>query len=359
VLLAGWQTPAARLILPLMSRHFREPVVVDDGVVTAVGFSAPDVDFTALSDERYLLRTGTRRYVVRVGSEAAVRLRRVVRSVLPKLGSAAPLHTQLTESEFALLRPYLDRFRAMGVLFFPDAEVARQIRDDRDVGLYTFIARRTSTPDAVFSAVKNTVVDLVGPADLVSRWSAVLDAQGLRVRTEWRHAADAPERIAADTGLAVLVSVGDGDRLRAANACLTRRGTRWVPVLFEPATVRVGPFVAAGHSACLACLPAPQAAAEAGDGTPGGYEAGAPPVADGPVARSWLSLQPGAVAWAGGVVAHLALRAFVPMGPDHPWGLVTTIDTLHLGQREVRLWRDPCCPVCADRSAPLQPWVEV
>lgn len=332
---------------------------MDDKVVSVVGFSAPDVHFAALSDERYLLRTGARRYVIRAGADSAGRLRRVVRSVLPKLRDAAPLDAQLSEAEFALLRPYLDRFRAMGVLFFPDADVARQIRGDRDVGLYTFIARRTSAPDPVFCAVKSAYVDVVGPADVVTAWKDVLAGQGLQVRTESQHAADSPDRIGADSGLVVLVSVGDTERLEAANLCLTRRGTRWVPVLFEPTTIRVGPWVASGQSACLACLPAPQPWAQGNEAAATGHDTERQRSGDDVVATSWLTRQPGAVAWAGGLVAHLALRAFVPMGPDHPWGLVTTIDTVHLGQKEVRLWRDPCCPVCVDRPAAVQPWVEV
>ena len=47
------------------------------------------------------------------------------------------------------------------------------------------------------------------------------------------------------------------------------------------------------------------------------------------------------------------------MGPEHPWGQLTTLDAGTGEQRVVRAWRDPYCPVCARRAPVAQEWVEL
>ena len=212
----------------------------------------------------------------------------------------------------------------MGVLLRPRCGVDT----DAELGLYTFVARRTESPDEVFALVKEKRIAVPGDDPFGAELAAMLARQGLTVDDR-------------DPALTVTVSCGDHERLEAENRRLCEEGRASLPVLFLPRRVRVGPWTRPGESACLRCL------------GPGGEDT--PPTSP----ESWLSRQPGCAGWVGGLVTHLALHAFVPMGADHPWGRVTTLDVATGEQDSVRVWRDPYCADCAVPAAAAQAWVEV
>lgn len=326
--------------------------MVEGGAVPAVAFCATDVELTVLSPDHFLLRTGTNRVDLPIGDADGRALRRLITSVLPKLRVPAALDAELHPAELALLRPHLDRLRSLGVLLFPGPQAAATIRTERDARLYTLLARLGHDPDRSYVEVRTRRVDLFGPASVVRTWGGLLATQGLllgQVRSWCGSAVPVPS---ADAALAVLVSAGDPGRLRDANEEYAGRGQRWLPVLFEPGTVRIGPCVAPGRSACLACVPAGDPVAG-----PAGETAGPGPAGrrvDG-TTSGWLTFTPALVTWVGGLVAHLTTRVLVPVGAEHHWGRLTTVDALNMDQWSIRLWRDPYCPVCAGRARPARP----
>lgn len=316
------------------------------GSVSGIAFCASDVEFTVLPTDRCLLRTGAGRVTIPVGEPDGRALRRVVTSLLPKLSRPAPLDAQLSTVELALLRPHIDRLRSLRVLLFPGPEAAAAISTDRDIRLYTLMARISHDPDRSYTSFRTRRVELFGPAGLVRAWGGLLDTQGLRlgqVRPWCRQAVPVPS---SDTALAVLVSAGDAGRLRDANEEYAARGQQWLPVLFDPNTVRIGPCVAPGRSACVACVPV-QEPADTGHTVAAGGTDG--------TTSSWLTLTPALSTWVGGLVAHLATRVLVPVGAEHHWGRVTIVDAVNMDQWSIRLWRDPCCRVCARRAPAVRP----
>ncbi|AYA15578.1 hypothetical protein DCW30_23345 [Streptomyces alfalfae] len=60
---------------------------------------------------------------------------------------------------------------------------------------------------------------------------------------------------------------------------------------------------------------------------------------------------------AGGLIAHLALRSLLPMGAEHAWGRVTTLDVSTGEPSSVTTRRDPFCPDCVTRAPAAREWV--
>jgi bacteriocin biosynthesis cyclodehydratase domain-containing protein len=319
---------------------------------STVAVAAPDVDFAALPDGRCRVGTGRRTVTVEAGPDAVAVLSRIVSSVLPRLTRARPLAEQLSEAELATVLPHLGFLRSAGVLLFPGDAVAGDLGTDEELRLYTYLSRRTATPDRLYRSIRSGRVDLLGPEDVVEAWAELLRHAGMPVGTVGPLGAD-PAPSGATLTVVVSVRGDDGtpDRdplLREVNARWCAAGERWVPVLVGPRTVRLGPWTAPGSSACLRCLAAPHR----GDPLP-------VRAVSGPVRSTWATLQPGALAWAGGFLAHLALRTCVPVGPNHPWGGVTLLDTERLEQSTTRAWRDPSCPDCGAIGRRVQAWAEV
>lgn len=290
---------------------------------TRLALAATDVDFTVVGADQCELRTSAKKFALRATAEEIGRLEKVVTELLPRLHTSAPLPELLSAAELTEAEPYLDWLHEAGVLFYPLAKVGT----DADRRLYSFLARRTESGDAAFREVKSHAFHLTGPDDLVGAWTEVFAAQGLSLGQE------------GDPGaISVRVTLSEEPR---------HSGDRpWVPVVVGPSSVRIGPWVAPGESACPDCL-------SRGDRT----TTAAPPSS---VAHtSWLSCQPGARAWVGGVLAHQALRALAPMGPHHPWGRVTTIDALRMEQSTHVAWRDPYCGTCAEPGPLTQEWTEL
>ncbi|THC51445.1 hypothetical protein E7X58_15065 [Streptomyces sp. A1499] len=60
---------------------------------------------------------------------------------------------------------------------------------------------------------------------------------------------------------------------------------------------------------------------------------------------------------ADGLIAHPALRSLLPMGAEHAWGRVTTLDVSTGEQSSVTTWRGPFCPDCVTRALAAREWV--
>ncbi|MCW7944585.1 hypothetical protein AAW14_21880 [Streptomyces hygroscopicus] len=275
---------------------------------------------------------GPRKFVLKADDRQWESLRYVLAELVPKLRRSVPLREQVSRVEIERLAPYLKQLTSMGVLLRP----CGGIDTDADLRLYSFVARRSAEPDEVFGRVKNKRIEIEGNGRMPAALADALSAQGLAVG----------ERGGPEPALTVVVSHEDEAALGAANRRLCGRRRPWLPVLVTPRRVRLGPWTMPGESACPRCL----APGSAGSG--GAREQRA-------AQESWFTLQPGFVAWAGGVVAHMALRAFVPFGAEHPWGRITTIDAGTCEQTSLRAWRDPYCEVCAEHAPTAQEWVEV
>lgn len=318
----------------------------DVDIHSLIVVSATDIDFRILGDGRFQIAAGNRRSVA-VGKSAQVHaLSDVIREILPRLRRSVPLGEQLPEADIARLRPFLKQLLSLGVLLTP----AGGVDTDEDLRLYSFISRRADHPDETFADVKAQRVDMDGPTEVIDAWAPLLTAQGIalgEVTEADRTDADGRAGDAAadaDGGQATLTIVvaTDEARLRSANRRLCASRRSWVPVLFTPHRIRIGPWTMPGESACHRCLPRPETTS-----APTSVPAG------------WLTFQPGCLAWAGGLVTHLVLRAFVPMGGEHPWGSVASLDAVDCTHRTVRAWRDPYCEDCAEHAPATLGWAAV
>ncbi len=333
---------------------------VDDSTVVV---AAPDVGSEFLDGRRWRVTTAVRSVEVRLDEERYRAVRRVVRDILPRLDRALPLREQLGPVDVGQLAPLLESLRSIGVLLFPTPPAATQIVDADTLGLYCYLARRSGDADAHFEQIRSRRIDVVGPPALVGAWSSSLRRQGLLVGADraWDGSGEAPRPAdAALTVVAVLsreASGADADHsLSSLNERWCRAGQRWVPVVVTPKTTRIGPWTAPGQAACLGCALASRGDRDATLRVPPPGR-GARPVAWS-TATAWSTCQPGPVAWAGGLLTHQALRAFVPIAEHHPWGSETTLDTERLAQHTVRLWRDPHCLHCGTPRGRSQAWRE-
>ncbi|TYK50614.1 hypothetical protein [Actinomadura decatromicini] len=273
------------------------------------------------------IAVGPRAFSLAAGEDSLDALAEVLLRVVPRLRRAAPAAEQLSAAEVATLEPYVERFREMGVLLFPGDEVV--IDDEPGRRLYSYVARRAADPDRAFMGVRAKRIVLRGPEHVVSVWGRLLSEQAIQV-----------EQADEEADLNIVVA-SDEEVLMAVNRALCSARRNWVPVVFSPQSVRIGPWVKAGESGCLRCFVPPDTAA--------GKERSARP--------GWATMQAGSLHWTGGLLSHLALNALLPMGAEHPWGRVTTVDVVAGEQRSVTTWRDPFCDDCGERSVPHREWV--
>ncbi|MFF3763438.1 hypothetical protein ACFYYR_05035 [Streptomyces sp. NPDC001922] len=341
---------------------------------------ATDVELTTLGNSRFEIIAGARKFVVEAKGESGETLRHLLTEVVPKLNRTAPVREQLTADEAERLRPHMKNLAAMGVLLRPRETIGSKA----ELRLYSFISRRTSSPDAVFASVRRDIT-LTGPSRVTDVLGEALRRQGLRVRD----AAEAPDPASgaagaaevsaasgaagrtgntAPDGLTIVVSLADEAALDQAahQLCADRRP--FLPVLVTPEQVRLGPWTMPGESACPRCtapyeasLPDTGVSAVAdGLARDGATADDSPRRATTPAVAhdSWPSLQPGCLVWAAGLTAQLTLRAFMPMGAEHPWGRIVTLDPVGCEQTSVRAWRDPYCACCATAGPVAQEWLE-
>ncbi|MER5770831.1 hypothetical protein [Streptomyces sp. NPDC001985] len=295
-----------------------------DSIVGAV-----DVEWRKLGESRWEILAGARKFVVETSGEKAAGLRRVIADVLPKLTRTAALREQLSAAEIERLLPYAEKLTAMGVLLRPKEPIGTEA----ELRLYSFIARRTTAPDAVYASVRRAI-GLTGPARVTDALGAALLRQGLRVR-----AGDGEEG-----ALSAVVSLADEAGLLRSCHELCAAGRSFLPVLVTPATIRLGPWTMPGESACPRC-------SEPYDTTVTARDSG--------VARdSWPTLQSGCLDWAAGLAAQLTLRALLPQGSEHPWGRIVTLDPATCEQTTMHAWRDPYCASCAATGPTAQEWLE-
>ncbi|WKU48157.1 hypothetical protein Q3V23_31155 [Streptomyces sp. VNUA116] len=306
---------------------------------------ATDVEWTALGNSRFQLLAGPRRFVIEAEAEKAETLRHLVTEVVPKLRRTAAVREQLAAHEVERLLPYAKRLADMGVLLHP----REPIDSDAELRLYSFIARRSAAPDKVFASVRRPIA-IDCPPRLADALTGALRRQGLRPR-DAGPAGDGPRAAtgarAADDALTIVGALADESALADATRELCRRGGPFLPVLVTSSRIRTGPWTLPGESACPHCTAS--------------YALPATGTADatGLAHDSWNTLQSGCLEWAAGLIAHLALRALVPMGTEHPWGRVVALDPATGEQSSARLWRDPYCAVCATPGPLAQEWREV
>jgi hypothetical protein len=346
--------------------------MVDESAASdAAVLAAADVEFRANGPGQCEIAVGPRTYSLAAAPEAIASLADAVERIVPALRRALPLARQLGPAEIERLTPVLGRLRELGVLLEPAAGTV--VEDEAARRLYTYIWRRAARdPDRTFAEVRARRVRVAAPPAVAEPWCRLLREQGLvataggypDLRGQREDAAGRPDA-APHADLTVVVS-HDEAQLAAANRrlCADRLGS--VAVLVGPHRFRIGPWVKVSESACLRCFAGVADAltgASAGSGASTGTR-DAPGSSSGtgrrraPGARSgWATFQPGSLAWAGGLVSHLALRAMVPMSAEHPWGRVTTIDVVDLEQSSVTALRDPFCPDCAAPAPAAMEWV--
>jgi len=321
--------------------------MIHHDALSGIAIYPTDIIFQEIEGGRHQITAGDRNYVIQTDTENARMLDNAINTVLPRLRADAPMREQLSLSEMDMLTPCIDQLKAIGVLLFPSREAADRIHTAEDVKIYTFCARQASDADAAFVGLKSQQIVLCSPNYLAENLLKPLQRQGFDVQCH----ADAPTAVAAAASgaaadVVVLAASTSAWRLESMNAIFVRNHMRWVPVVYSPTIVQIGPWTAPGQTACLSCM---------------GRTNAEEPISEsafwnGAVA-SWLSLQPGALTWIAGLIAHLALHATVPFGEGHPWGRVTRVNVASWSQETFPVWRDPYCRVCAKSMPAIQEWV--
>lgn len=294
---------------------------------------------------------GPRTYALKADPDAVRQLTEALTQVVPRIRCSAPVRRQLSKDDARRLEPFAKRFREMGILLFPGEKAS--VTDEPARRLYSYICRRTEEPDRVFADLRAKRIAVSGPKEVVSVWSPLLTEQGLSLAGhDPGLAGHRPSHVEHDPGLAGhgpshagpepalrIMAACDEASLAAANRRLCAEGTDWLPVLLGAQRVRIGPWVRVGESGCLRChLPSQ-------------------PPRSAPRPAGWATFQPGCLHWTGGLIAHLALRSLLPMGAEHAWGRVTTLDASTGEQSSVTTWRDPFCPDCATPAPAAREWM--
>lgn len=298
--------------------------------------AAEDVAVAPVGQERLTVSTGTRTVTIAVDPDSAGTLMRVLTEIVPQLRRSQSFTEDLSPDQRRQIEPYLEDLLGIGVLL----DAPPHITTDAERGLLTFLARRTADAKAAYLRAQEQHFQLIGPDEVVGRWAAAFDAQGLRLTPAGSDRADGAGRCT------VIELIVDPGTLRERAAAHHAQGSSWVPVVLEPSRARLGPWTLPGETACPVC-PATLHAQEA---SPPRHGTGA--------SASWLSRQPGAQEWIGGLLAHSALRIVAPAGPHGPWGQRFDLDLLRTEQTATTVWKDPFCPVCGPEPHPHRQWIE-
>jgi hypothetical protein len=304
--------------------------MVNTELMETVAVAAADVEFLSSAADACEITVGPRTYSLAADRDTLRSLEEVVIQVVPRMQQSVPIGRQLSPAEAGRLAPFVQRFRDMGILLFPEKDTA--IEDEPARLLYSYICRRAADPDRVFTELRAKRIEVSGPERVVAVWSRLLAEQGLTVAS-----AERPTGVAALSVAAMRDEAG----LVAMNQILCADRAAWLPVLFGPERARIGPWVRVGEAACLRCFvsPVPDADRSRKQGS------------------GWVTLRPGCLYWIGGLIAQLALGGLLSMGAEHPWGRVTTVDAVTGEQTSVTAWRDPFCADCARHAPASQEWV--
>lgn len=299
--------------------------------MSLVAVASTDVEFRMKGREKCEVAVGLRTFSLTADPDVLESLTGVILQVVPRLRRSASIGEQLSAAEAERLAPFVGRLRDMGILLFPRNGVV--ITDEPGRRLYSYIYRRSNEPDQVYSGIRAKRIHVSGLEPVVDVWCPLLEQQGLT--------ADRLEP--GDDAELTIVIARDKAALAAANRVQCADRSAWLPVLFGTQRVRIGPWVWVGESGCLRCHTPADSVAE-------------PTRAEG-AAAGWVTLQSASLHWTGGLVAHLALRALLPMGAEHPWGRVTDVDVATGEQTSVTTWRDPFCVDCAEAAPTPREWV--
>lgn len=335
-------------------------------VADQILIGAADASICRAGDDKWRLSTAGRSVTVRMDPAAADGLARLVAGVLPLLDTALPLRALLSNDQLELLTPYLDLLVSTGLLLTPGSDPTPIIGGPTDVQLYSYVSRRSPDPDRVYRLARAKRIAVHGPEHWVTAVVAGLREQGLTVTAgeSWFPGDDVPP--ANDVDLAVVIgtyadpaAAERAEGLAGVNRAWAAAGLSWVPVVVRPTTVQLGPWTLAGDSACLGCLlGAGLPARGAVVGHSGSAATDFRPASVRSESKGWTSSQPAALRWATGLLSHLMLRAFVPIGQYHPWGTVNVLDAERLEHSSIRVWRDPSCPDCGSLTPRLEEWIE-
>lgn len=290
--------------------------------------AAADLQIKSLSNDSIMLATGGKRFVFKTDVGESMRVAKLLDRATKKLDRPYPLSEKLSDDDENAIRPYMDELFKVGALYISNSS----INTDADRRLYTYLARRTKSPETAYQDVKRRIFYIDAPPLCRSAWTPIFEKQGLvisekptsesiliRLCLSWREVADQ--------------SSIHFDELR-----------EWTPVLLTQSRVTIGPWVSPKASACPACNLQYDSESNITNFTE--------------CQSSWITTQPGALFWVGGVLVHQALRAVSPIGPYHPWGSVHILDMVRNQCSQYTAWKNPFCQICGSTVSAQTTWID-
>lgn len=309
-------------------------------------FSCADFDYRKLEDETYEIQTAS--HVYRVGKNE--RLDALFRDILPRLNGTAPPEALLSDEDLQALYSVAGQLMKMGILFSVELADYGGLENEADRQLYTLLARTKENPLDSFVSLKQLTVRLAGHQAMIGMLHPLLAANSCNVVAEPLLPPSIHTTALDHSLVIVLLAHTQKDQLTFLNKHFHTHKIRWVPVLFYPDKITIGPWIWPERSSCLCCMNEQPKQSD---------EQLSPAALGGTFFKGWLSCQPNALQWVAGVVSMQINQAFCSLTKQTPWGRVIEFDCQQLSQTSKRVWKQPACPVCTDAAIQPQLWVEV
>ncbi|WP_167568823.1 TOMM precursor leader peptide-binding protein [Brevibacillus migulae] len=312
-------------------------------------FSCADFDFRQLEDESYEIQTAGHLYRVAKNEQIDA----LFRNILPKLTGTVPADQALSPTDLQILQGVAPQLMKMGILFSLDQAYQGYVEREADRQLYTHLARTKEQPLDSFLRLKQLGVYLAGNLSMSRMLQPLLTANSCKVTIEAE--LPLPSIAAMDpTSSLVIVSLAHTQKemLFSLNKYFQDHKMRWVPVLFDPEKITIGPWIWPERSSCLSCM----------DMHPHDQRTDGPSSLHEDLTRTffkgWTSCQSNSMHWVAAMISMQVNQAFGSLTKQTPWGRIVELDCQQLTQANKRVWKHPACPVCTDSAKRPQLWVE-
>jgi len=312
-------------------------------------FSCADFDFRQLEDESYEIQTAGHLYRVAKNEQIDA----LFRNILPQLTGTVPADQVLSPTDLQILQSVAPQLMKMGILFSLDQAHQGYVEREADRQLYTLLARTKENPLDSFIRLKQLNVHLAGNLAMSRMLQPLLTANSCKVAIEPEFPLPSIASMDSASSL-VIVSLAHTQKelLSSLNKYFLNHQIRWVPVLFDPEKITIGPWVWPERSSCLSCM----------DTHPHHPHIDEPISWDVDLTRTffkgWTSCQSNTMHWVAAMLSIQINQAFGSLTKQTPWGRIIEFDCQQLTQTNKRVWKHPSCPVCTDNARQPQLWVE-
>nr|UBK24769.1 McmB [Thermoactinomyces sp.] len=330
-----------------------------------------DLSTSRISEEAFQIKISTAQWTVRLDPL----MEEVFTKLLPKFQLGAKRDDVLNEEEKHKLHNIEDQLKNMNILFAINEETAQKIRSVEDCQLFTYIARRKKHPEEHFLRLKSQTLFIAGDPFLTLQLSSPIKKLGWRV-SEGDSLHTLTEDLENGIVMVVLPQEQAHQELLERNREYHRKGIRWLPLLFTPTQVELGPWIWPSYTACWQCplegsdqtILASERSGVAVEGpsfTQGFETSSLPsssehtPASDSHYMLGWPSLQP---SYLSGVMAHFShvwTETVLRTGEQTPWGKKVRIRCESFLQQHHKVWKNTRCSCCSPVPVRSARWAEV